>query len=231
MAAFSLKPMLPGTLAALAALPLIAALVTLAPSDDALGKPRVAELWRAMNAAEAEKKFDQALKINQAIRDQSGELYLIDLRAGWLHYQKKQYGEALGFYRKAAGMAPSALAPLMGLSNCHLALGDLESSAQTATAVLAIDPVNYAAVKRLAELHYRKQEYAAAESRCLTLVALYPEDLDIAALLAWCRLRQDQPLEARAIFANILIAQSSHASSLEGIAACDSKLAESGVTK
>jgi tetratricopeptide (TPR) repeat protein len=226
MAALSLKPLLPGTLAAIIAVPLVAAVVTLAPSDDAPGKPHAAELWRAMNAAESEQKLDQALKINQAIRDQTGDLYLVDLRAGWLHYKKKQYVEALGFYRKAAGLAPSALAPLLGLSNCQLALGDLESSAQSATAVLGIDPMNYAATKRLAELHYQKHDYAAAESRCLTLVALYPEDLDVAALLAWCRLRQDQPIEARTIFANILVAQSTHPSSLEGIAACDKKLAE-----
>jgi tetratricopeptide (TPR) repeat protein len=226
MAAFSMN-LIPGALAAIVAVPLLAAIVTFAPSGDSIGKPHAAEMWRAMNAAEAEQKLDVALKLNQAIREQSGDQYLVDLRAGWLHYRKKQYVEALGFYRKAAGLAPSSLAPLLGLSNCHLALGDLDSAAQAATSVLAIDPMNYAATRRLAEMHYRKNEYAAADARCLTLVALYPEDLDAAALLAWCRLQQDQPAEARAIFANILIAQSTHASSLEGIAACDKKLAES----
>src|SRR3954470_3614496 len=121
MTALALKPLLPGTLAAIVAVLLVAAVVTLAPSDDAGGKPQAAQLWRAMNAAEAEQKYDQALKINQAIRDQTGDLYLVNLRAGWLHYQKKQYVESISFYRKAAGMAPSALAPLLGLSNCHLA--------------------------------------------------------------------------------------------------------------
>ena len=230
MGIFSMKPMIPGALAAVLAVPLVAAVVTLAPSDDGVNR-HAADLWRAMNVAEAEEKFDQALKLNQAIRDQSGDLYLIDLRAGWIHYKKKQYVEAMGFYRKAAGMAPSALAPLLGLVNCHAALGELEAAAQTANAVLAIDPMNYAAQRRLAEIRYRKHEYAAAESRCLTLAALYPEDLDVAALLAWCRLQQDQPAEARAIFANVLIAQSTHASSLEGVAACDQKLAERRETR
>ena len=221
--------LIPGALAAIVAVPLLAAIVTLAPSDDSTGKPHAAEMWRAMNAAEAEQKLDVALKLNQAIRDQTGDLYLVDLRAGWLQYKKKQYALAMGFYRKAAVLAPSALAPLLGLSNCQLALGDLESAAQTATARPA--SVNRSDElrgdeKRIAEMHYRKNEYVAADARCLTLVALYPEDLDVAALLAWCRLQQDQPLEARTIFANILIAQSTHPSSLEGIAACDKKLAE-----
>ena len=231
MAIFSMRPMIPGTLAALLAVPLVAAVVTLAPSDDVARKPHVAELWRAMNVAEAEEKVDQALKLNQAIRDQSGDLYLVDLRAGWLEFKKKRYADAMGFYRKAAGLAPSALAPLFGLINCQAALGDVEAAAQTATAVLAIDPVNGTALRRLAELHYRKHEYSLAESRCRTLAALYPEDLDIAALLGWCRLQEDQPAEARSIFANILIAQGTHASSLEGIAACDKKLAERRETR
>jgi tetratricopeptide (TPR) repeat protein len=231
MTLLSMKPMLPGTLAALLAVPLVAAVVTLAPSDDVTKKPNAAELWRAMNAAEAEEKVDHALKLNQAIRDETGDLYLVDLRAGWLHYKKKDYLEAITFYRKAAGLAPSAIAPLFGLANCHAALGDLESAAQAATAVLAIDPLNYTAQRRLAELRYRQHQYAAAETHCRTLVALYPENLDVAALFAWCRLQQDQPAEARSIFGNILIAQGTHASSLEGIAACEKKLAEPGETR
>jgi tetratricopeptide (TPR) repeat protein len=226
-----MKSLLPGTLAALLAVPLLAAVVTLAPSDDVAQKPHVADLWRAMNAAEAEEKFDHALKLNQAIRSESGDLYLVDLRAGWLRYKKKQYALAMDFYRKAAALAPSAIAPLLGLANCHAALDDLESATQAATAVLAIDPVNYAAQRRLAELRYRQKQYAVAETHCRTLVALYPEDLDVAALFAWCRLQQDQPAEARSIFLNILIAQGTHASSQEGFAACEKRLAEPKETR
>lgn len=179
------------------------------------------QLWRNMNDAERDGRYEEALEYNRAIRSQTGDLYLITLRAGWLHYLKGDYAAGSASYRQAAALSPGAVSPLLGLANCQAAAGDAESALRAAQAVLAIDPMNYPANRRVADLLYRKGDYPHAETYYLKIATLYPEDLDTAAQLAWCHLQQGRVSQARTIFGNVLIASPNHAASLQGIGACD----------
>ena len=106
---------------------------------------------------------------------------------------------------------------MQGLANCYVAQEETEKAIKTSTGLLVIDPMNYTANRRLADLHFQKQAYGSAESYYLKLAILYPEDLTVASQLGWCYFHLKRVEQARVVFASILIAAPDHASSLSGL--------------
>ena len=181
------------------------------------------QLWQAMEQAEKEGRYTEALACNQAIRLQTGELYLVNYRAGRLHFLQQDYAAASEAYRRASVLAPGALAPLQGLVNCYVAQGRHELALQTCRAVLVLDPMNEATNRRCGELHLLRKEYPEAERYYLKLLGLHPEDLEVAAQYGWCLFHQQRVLQARATFGAILLAAPNQSSALSGWYACEPK--------
>jgi tetratricopeptide (TPR) repeat protein len=184
------------------------------------------QLWQQLNQAEKTGRTTEALAATEAIRAQSGDGYLINLRAGWLHYLQQDYLAAIASYRRAAVFAPGALAPLQGLLNCALAQGQTDQAIQLAKGQLVLDPMNAAANRQLADLYFQQNDHAAAEVLYLKLAILHPEDLEVACQLAWCQLRLDRPDQARNLFTGVLIASPSHPAALPGLLACNASKKE-----
>lgn len=189
------------------------------PSVDGLTPAQ--RLWRSMDEAEKNGRYDEALALNDAIRARHGDLYLVNFRAGRLHALKQDFASAAEAYRRAAAMSPKALAPLNGMAACYVAMGKSDLALKTSLAVLTIDPMNATATRRVAELHVEAKEPQAAEAYYLKLLAAAPEDLDLGAQYAWCLLAQGKTDQARAVFGSILVAAPGHASSLAGWNRCN----------
>ena len=157
---------------------------------------------------------------------QSGDGYLINLRAGWLHYLQKNYADAATAYRRAAAFAPGAIAPVQGLLNCALAEGQTDQAIQCGKGLLLLDPMNVTANRQLAVLYFARNDHAAAEVLYLKLAILHPEDLDIACQLAWCQFHLARVDQARTIFTGVLIASPAHPAALPGLVACNASKKE-----
>jgi tetratricopeptide (TPR) repeat protein len=179
------------------------------------------QLWQNLNTAEKNGQYDDALEFSRLLREQYGELYLVNLRAGWLHYLKKDYASSLESYRRASVQAPGSVSALQGMASCSVDLGNSDQAIQTSSAILVIDPMNYQANRRLADVYFQKKNYERAELYYFKLSGLYPEDLDLAAQLGWCYHGQGRLDPARAIFNAVLIAAPGHASSRMGWNACN----------
>jgi tetratricopeptide (TPR) repeat protein len=181
----------------------------------------IQQLW--VNSFNAEKKgtYDEAIAYNTAIIRKTGEYYYSYLRGGWLHYLKGDYTNAVSHYQRAAQLSPGAVSPLQGLVNCLVALDDPAGAAKVAKSVLLIDPMNYAANKRLAELHYGMKDYSTAAAYYLKLSSLYPEDLVIANSLAWCYLNQGLRRRATPVFRNVLAVSPDFLSARQGLELCE----------
>ena len=180
----------------------------------------VQQLW--VNSFDAERggDYDKALVHTERIVADAGDFYLPNLRMGWLYYLKKEYGAAIIHYRKAAQLSPGALSALQGVMNCARALGDVEQEMQMAKAILLLAPMNYDANLRLAVLNYESQAYGVAGSYYRKLLALYPEDLQIANGLAWCCFREGLAKEAAALFRNVLVVHPNYLDAKIGLACC-----------
>ena len=162
--------------------------------------------------------YSEALKITKAILEETNS-FLGNLRAGWLHYLIGEYDNSIDYYSKASVMAPGAVTPLTGLSNCYIAKKDSANAIRITSAILSLDPTNYAANKRLSELYWNSEDYARASVYYLKLSTLYPEDLDIANSLAWSYLKLGRTYEAKIIFNNILIVNPVHSGAKAGLTA------------
>ena len=186
-------------------------------------KPTQAQqLWLAMDEAEKNGRYDEALASNHAIQSAYGNLYLINYRAGRLYSLKENHAAALESYQKASALAPGAMAPLNAMAASYIALEKPDLAIKTSLAVLVIDPMNQIANRRLAELYVLSKQYLMAEPYYLKMLALTPEDLDIGAQYAWCLYYQGRVDQARKVFGTILTAAPSHTSSLLGWNLCDS---------
>lgn len=97
------------------------------------------ELWRQSYEAELTGEFTRALEIHRRILSRVGTSYAAYLRAGWLHYQAGGYSRSLHFYVKALLLSPGEKAPLCGIKNCHLAMGNKEAAARAANALRFIE--------------------------------------------------------------------------------------------
>jgi tetratricopeptide (TPR) repeat protein len=181
----------------------------------------VQQLWVGMDEAERDGRYDEALALNEAIRSDHADLYLINYRAGRLHFLKQDYAAAVESYRRAANLSPSAINPLLELAACYVRLDQTDQAILAYQSVLALDPMNPAANSRLADLHFQRQNYATADAFYLRLCALHPEDLDVATRYGWSQFRQERISQARAVFQAVLIAAPLHEQALSGLRACD----------
>jgi len=172
-------------------------------------------LWKNSFDAEQAGNYPSALEYNAAIRNEH-DSYYANLRAGWLNYLLQNYDEAISLYSKASIMAPGAVTPLLGLGNCYFAQDDTLNAVRVTSSVLALDPTNYTANKRLAELYWNAGDFARSSSYYLKLSSLFPEDLDTASALAWCYLKLGRTYDAGVIFNNILIVSPDHAGAKAG---------------
>lgn len=186
-------------------------------------KPTQAQqLWLAMEEAEKNGRYDDALASNYAIQAGHGNLYLINYRAGRLFTLKQNHTAAVESYQKASALAPGAVAPLNFMASSYIALGKPDLAIKTSLAVLVIDPMNPIANRRLAELYVQTKQYQMAETYYLKMLALTPEDLDIGAQYAWSLYYQGRVDQAGKVFGTILTASPTHATSLLGWNLCES---------
>ena len=186
-------------------------------------KPTQAQqLWLAMDEAEKNGRYDEALASNNAIQAAYGNLYLINYRAGRLYSLKQNHLAALESFQKASALAPGAMSPLNAMASSYVALGKPDLAIKTSLAALMIDPMNPIANRRIAELYVLSKQYLMAEPYYLKMLILTPEDFDIGAQYAWCLYYQGRGDEAQKIFGNILTAAPAHTSSQLGWNLCGS---------
>ncbi len=177
------------------------------------------QLWERSYAAERTTNYVAGVEATRQIIATS-DCYLANLRLGWLQYLRGAYGEGITAYAKAVQMAPGAVTPLLGLVNCYMATGQTNAARQTVRSVLAVDPMQYTANLRVAELCTAAGDHAAATAYYLKLATLYPEDIAVADALAWSYFRQGLKSEALTIFGNVLVAFPDDASAREGYRLC-----------
>lgn len=178
------------------------------------------QLW--VNSFDAEKggRYDKAREYMETIVREGGDFYFANLRLGWLHYVAGDYAAGVASYRKAAGLAPGAIPPLIGLISCYASQGNNADAVKAAKALLEIDPLNYTGNKSLGDQLYAAGDYAGAGAYYEKLCGLYPEDLTIANALAWSCLNRGMTQEAARIFNNILTVNPNMAVSRQGLDLC-----------
>lgn len=143
--------------------------------------------------------------------------YELNLRLGWLHYQKGEMDKSMVFYRRAVNLKPYAIEPKLGLAYPYSALARWDDVINLYESILEIDTQNSLVNYRLGLIYYNRGEYERADFYIEKTVNLYPFDYDSLLLFAWNKLMMQRTREAKVLFEKVLLASPGDESALNGL--------------
>ena len=143
--------------------------------------------------------------------------YEINLRLGWLHYQKGDFRQSITYYQRAVRLMPVATEPLWGLVAPQIALERWNEVDATYLAILRIDPKNSVANYRLGLNYYYRMNYRLAKQYFDVTLNLFPFDYDALLMSAWTHYFLGNTREARVLFNKVLMVRPGDASATEGL--------------
>lgn len=143
--------------------------------------------------------------------------YELNLRLGWLHYQKGEMDESIVFYRRAVNLKPYAIEPKLGLAYPYSALAMWDDVIGLYEKILETDPQNSLVNYRLGLIYYNRGQFERADSFIEKTVNLYPFDYDSLLLFAWNKLMMQRTREAKVLFEKVLLANPGDESALNGL--------------
>lgn len=118
--------------------------------DDIDGKKLLVNAYRATGQAEKAAPYEEEIVQSAAAGGEAvtgGDLFSI----GVARFQEKKYAEAADAFSKVAEAEPYNRDALFNLANAYLALEDAPKLVETATRLVAIDPMNERALQLLGE--------------------------------------------------------------------------------
>jgi tetratricopeptide (TPR) repeat protein len=164
---------------------------------------------------EGEGKFEEAIQALQPFP--SGESYEINLRMGWLFYNKGDYFTAEKHYKAAMELMPYAIEARFGYVLPVAAMGNWTLVENTYKEILKIDPQNTLANYRLGAIYYERKNYEQAYKHVERVVNLYPFDYDSVVLFAWINFQRGSVGKAKVLFEKALMIMPGAESAKEGL--------------
>ena len=184
-------------------------------SISAIAQQSLSEAFKA--SYESENAGNIAAAIESLKTMYKPDSYELNLRLGWLYYQKGDMDESMVFYRRAVNLKPYAIEPKLGLAYPYSAMAMWDDVIDLYERILETDPQNSLVNYRLGLIYYNRGEYERADYYIEKTVNLYPFDYDSLLLFAWNKLMMQRTREARVLFEKVLLANPGDESALNGL--------------
>ncbi|MEN8137891.1 MAG: tetratricopeptide repeat protein [Bacteroidota bacterium] len=183
------------------------------------------EISKIQKAFENSYKFEKDNNLNESINKlievYSDTSYEINLRLGWLYYQKGDFKSSEKYYSIASAILPYSEEAKYGLILPMAANAKWDAVAVIYKQILTISPNNVTANYRLGLLYYNQKKFGYAQALFEKVVNLYPFGYDGLIMYAWNSLQLGKSKEARILFNKVLIYSPNDKSALEGLAILD----------
>lgn len=163
---------------------------------------------------EANKQYAEAIEVLKQVKV---DIYAVNLRLGWLYYNKGDYKVSLLYYTKAIQLRPNSIEPRFGYVLPAAKLKDWVKVGKQYDSILKLDPNNTKANYYRGLMYFNVGDYAKAEPYFDRVEQLYPFDYDIVILSAWNAYYKKDFVKARSLFNQALLIQPNSASAAEGI--------------
>jgi len=180
-----------------------------------MGQSNIQEAFRESYTHENNGEIEKAIEALEKVYESSS--YELNLRLGWLHYQKGSMNESIGFYHRAVDLKPYAVEPKLGLAYPLSALGRWDDIIGLYEQILRTDPQNSLVNYRMGLIYYNRGQYERADPFIEKVVNLYPFDYDSLLLFAWNKLMLGRKREATVLFNKVLLANPDDESALRGL--------------
>ena len=184
-------------------------------SISAIAQQSLSEAFKASYESENAGNLEIAIEALETVYEPDS--YELNLRLGWLHYQKGEMDESMVFYRRAVNLKPYAIEPKLGLAYPYSAMAMWDDVIELYENILETDPQNSLVNYRLGLIYYNRGQYERADIYIEKTVNLYPFDYDSLLLFAWNKLMMQRTREAKVLFEKVLLANPGDESALNGL--------------
>lgn len=128
------------------------------------------------NSYEHEYNKEYGLAIASLDSIYNANSYEINLRLGWLYYMKQDYLKSVKFYKNAMHLKPTSIEAMFGYVYPLAAMDNWDEVIQVYKDILVIDPQNYTANIRMANIFYFRKDFNRAITYAKVNGASYPFD-------------------------------------------------------
>ncbi len=181
----------------------------------AAGQELLTEAFRISYESENAGEIEKAIEALEKVYEPSS--YELNLRLGWLHYQKGKMDESIVYYRRAVDLKPYAVESKLGLAYPYSAMAMWNDIIPLYESILKVDPQNSLVNYRLGLIYYNRGQYERADHYLEKVVNLYPFDYDSLLLFAWNKLMLGRTREAKVLFQKTLLANPGDESAQRGL--------------
>ncbi len=149
---------------------------------------------------ETAKEYDKAIAALKAVGIYNEKSYEINLRLGWLYYEKADYTNSEVYYKLATIQSPNSVEALLGYIYPTSAAQNWDAVFKSYEKILSIEPTHTIANYRIALMYYYRKEYANAEKHLKKVLDHYPFDFDCLLLLAQTKVAAGKMAEAKTYY-------------------------------
>ena len=138
---------------------------------------------------EASADYQKAIDVFSELANTNNS-YSVNLRLGWLYYQKGEYLKSKSFYTKATELMPSSIEARLGLIYPLSKVNNWDEVIGVYNEILAIDPNHSYANYQLGYIYYVRKDYEKSFDYVKKVLKLYPFDYDSNLLAGAIALKQ-----------------------------------------
>ncbi len=176
---------------------------------------KLQDAFSASYKAEASGEYNRAIELMR--KEYNENSYELNVRLGWLTYNKGSFTESAAYYNKAIQIMPMSIEARLGFALPASAMGNWDQVITRYKEILKIDPNHYVTNYRMGLIYYYRQDYATAFKFFERIANMYPFDYDAVVMFGWANLRLGKTREARILLNKALLIKPGDASALEGL--------------
>ena len=129
--------------------------------------------------------LDKAIESLKSIYASYKDNYLINLRLGWLYYQKKDYAKSKEHYSEALKINPQSIDAKLGLTMPLSAKNDWDKIKELYFDILKINVMDYTANLRLGQIYLQNADYNNAKKHLEIAYSSFPSYYEPNLSLGW----------------------------------------------
>jgi tetratricopeptide (TPR) repeat protein len=161
--------------------------------------------------------IDKAIESLKSVYDMNKDNYLINLRLGWLYYQKKDYSKSRDFYSEAVKINPKSIEAKLGLTLPLSAKNEWNKVKEQYFDVLKIDAMDYTANLRLGQIFLQNADYNNAKKYLEIAYNSFPSYYEPNLSLGWTYYYLGNKDKARELLTQALMLNEGDALAQEGL--------------
>ena len=193
-------------------------------SSNAINAQNVTKIQKAFENSyilESKEDFEGAINTLQDVSDTDS--YEINLRLGWLYYNKGNFNASIKHYTQAIDILPYSEEAKFGLILPYRAIARWDQVIMLYQEILSNSPNNITANYKLGMIYYNQYKFSLSYKLFEKVVNLYPFGYDSLIMYAWNSLQLGKNKDARILFNKVLMFSPKDKSALEGLSILNKK--------